>query len=224
MHDIVNMKINGRALGSYAKVQRAMGAIQRRRRAQFRRFDGKRHLRLNVGSGLKTVPGFINLDYQWHPGLDICWDVTNGLLFRDNSASAIFSEHCLEHITRDECRCVLKECFRILEPSGVVRIVVPDAEVYIQCYNEWKEKGDVTLPYESSPSSTIGYTPLMALNRVFREHGHKYCYDFYDIKQLLAEQGFRSIARASYLSGRRQDLLIDSADRMPESVYVEAEK
>jgi predicted SAM-dependent methyltransferase len=224
VYNIANIKIGRRAIGSYTKVQRMVGAIQRCRRSQFTGFLGKHQLRINVGAGIKTVPGFINLDYDWHPGLEICWDVTKGLFFADNSASAIFSEHCLEHITRDECRRVLKELFRILEPGGVVRIIVPDAELYIQCYNEWRKKGDVTLPYASSASSASGYTPLMALNRVFREHGHRYCYDFHDIKQLLVEQGFRSIARASYLKGRRPDLLIDSADRMPESLYVEAEK
>jgi predicted SAM-dependent methyltransferase len=70
-----------------------MTAIQHRRKSQFTLFAGQRGYRLNVGCGKKVVPGFINIDYVWHPLLDICWDVTKGLPFEASTASTILTEY-----------------------------------------------------------------------------------------------------------------------------------
>ena len=51
------------------------------------------------------------------------------LEFEDNTFDFIFSEHFLEHLFLDEAIDLLKECHRILKPNGVVRIVVPDADL-----------------------------------------------------------------------------------------------
>lgn len=51
------------------------------------------------------------------------------LEFEDNTFDFIFSEHFLEHLFLDEAIELLKECYRILKPNGVVRIVVPDADL-----------------------------------------------------------------------------------------------
>jgi predicted SAM-dependent methyltransferase len=49
--------------------------------------------------------------------------------FEDNTFDFIFSEHFLEHLFLDEAFELLKECYRILKPNGVVRIVVPDSDL-----------------------------------------------------------------------------------------------
>jgi predicted SAM-dependent methyltransferase len=136
----------------------------------------------------------------------------------------VFSEHCLEHVTLAAAKALLREVHRILQPGGVVRLAVPDAELYIDLYNQCKRGVDVTLPYATKSSKECGYGPLAALNRVFREHGHVYCYDFEELARSLTEAGFVKVARAAYREGRLPGLLVDSECRMPESLYVEAEK
>ncbi|MGL4880978.1 MAG: class I SAM-dependent methyltransferase, partial [Waterburya sp.] len=56
----------------------------------------------------------------------------NGKLeFEDNTFDFIFSEHFFEHLFLNEAVKLLKECRRILKPHGVIRIVVPDADLRI---------------------------------------------------------------------------------------------
>jgi predicted SAM-dependent methyltransferase len=51
------------------------------------------------------------------------------LNFDDNTFDFIFSEHFFEHLFMNEAFELLKECYRILKPHGVLRIVVPDADL-----------------------------------------------------------------------------------------------
>lgn len=51
------------------------------------------------------------------------------LEFEDNTFDFIYSEHVLEHFFLDEALDLLRECYRILKPNGVIRIVVPDADL-----------------------------------------------------------------------------------------------
>lgn len=44
---------------------------------------------------------------------------------KDQSVSLIYCSHTLEHITVSAAKRFLKECLRILKPSGVMRIVLP---------------------------------------------------------------------------------------------------
>jgi predicted SAM-dependent methyltransferase len=47
-------------------------------------------------------------------------------LFPDASADIIFSEMMVEHLTPQQGWNFLDECYRILKPGGVLRIVIPD--------------------------------------------------------------------------------------------------
>lgn len=51
------------------------------------------------------------------------------LNFKDNSFDYIFSEHFFEHLFLDEAIDLFDECYRILKPNSVMRIVVPDADL-----------------------------------------------------------------------------------------------
>jgi predicted SAM-dependent methyltransferase len=51
------------------------------------------------------------------------------LAFPDASFDYIFSEHFLHHLFFDEGLALLRECQRILRPRGVLRTVVPDADL-----------------------------------------------------------------------------------------------
>ena len=87
-----------RPLTSYAAVQVWIGHALRNRPAQLGRRRIANLTYLDLGCGPNVHENFINLDYLWHPQIDVCWDVTRGLPWADGSLQGIFSEHCLEHV------------------------------------------------------------------------------------------------------------------------------
>ena len=74
-----------------------------------------------------------------HPLIDVDYSKTNfipfyfrkgdKLNFKNNQYDFIFSEHFFEHLYLDEAIDLFSECNRILKPNGVMRIVVPDADL-----------------------------------------------------------------------------------------------
>jgi predicted SAM-dependent methyltransferase len=59
------------------------------------------------------------------------WTYAKGdrLPFESSSLAFVYSEHFLEHLFLDEALSLLKECHRVLGPGGVIRTVVPDADL-----------------------------------------------------------------------------------------------
>ena len=77
-------------------------------------------VKLNVGSGSNVINGWTNIDINDHAGVMVR-DVKLGLPFDDNSVDFIFSEHFIEHLTKNEGIGFFNECYRVLKPGGVVR-------------------------------------------------------------------------------------------------------
>jgi predicted SAM-dependent methyltransferase len=206
-----------RSIASYAKVRFVWSQIIRGRIFQCRRQRVLNLEYLNVGCGPRLHPKFINLDLEWCPGLDLCWDIRRPLPLPSGSLGGIFSEHCLEHLTFANGQAVLGEFRRLLRQGGTARIVVPDCELYLDVYQRRKAGEAVSFPY--APDNG---TAMMVVSRVFQEHGHVAAYDAATLRTMLVEAGFSEVARASFRVGRDPMLLIDSEERAAGSLYVEA--
>ena len=86
-------------------------------------------LRLNLGSGERPLPGFVNVDTLADaPGVDVVADVTQRLPFDDGSAELIYAVHLLEHVATDRVPEVLADWRRVLRPGGVLMVAVPDLD------------------------------------------------------------------------------------------------
>ncbi len=175
---------------------------------------------LNVGCGPNPHPDFINLDYHWGSGVDICWDITKKKYpLEDDSLDAIYTEHCLEHISFDAFRKNIGEFYRMLRPGGVLRLIMPDGEVYLDIYQRRKLGENVKMPHEE------GYiSPMARINGIFRGHGHQFIYDFDTVRKILEDAGFKNIVKETFCHGRDKRLLLDAEWRSDESLYVEANK
>src|SRR5271166_2578243 len=80
---------------------------------------------LNVGCGRRVHDDWVNLDLVAHlPGV-IPHDIRRGLPFRDNSFSAVYHSHVLEHLRRSSAHAFLRECYRVLAQGGILRVAVP---------------------------------------------------------------------------------------------------
>jgi predicted SAM-dependent methyltransferase len=86
-------------------------------------------LRLNLGSGMTPIPGFVNVDaLEDAPGVDVVANIGERLPFEDGSAELVYASHLLEHFPHDRVPELLAEWRRVLAPGGALLIAVPDLE------------------------------------------------------------------------------------------------
>lgn len=82
-----------------------------------------RPLRVVLGAGPTEFPGWLQTDKEI---LDVTSASDWSELFEPNSIDFLLSEHMLEHLSEEEGRIALQECYRYLKPGGLFRIAVPD--------------------------------------------------------------------------------------------------
>lgn len=61
-------------------------------------------------------------------------DLRKRFPFADGSFDAVYGSHVLEHLEPAAAKVLLRDCFRILKPGGIVRIAVPDLESIARLY------------------------------------------------------------------------------------------
>ena len=222
---------HARSFFSYAKVQRVIGNVicNKRFQLQSKTIQGKNYL--DVGCGWKTHAHMINLDWQWHPDINLCWDIAKqGLPFADHSLKGIYSEHCLEHHPPGTIRFLLSECLRTLKPGGVIRLVLPNAEKYLSVYSCIKRgSSDQAFPCPQDAVWQGIRSPLLAVNRIFYQdrespYGHCFMFDQQLLAAFLEAAGFVNVRPCGYRSGEDASLLLDSEERWVESFAMEARR
>ncbi len=194
----------------------------RRRLAELRRRHG---VRVNVACGPFVLPGFVNLDlFAARPGV-IRWDCRRRLPLANGSAVGIRVEHFAEHLEpREELPAFLADCRRVLDRTGVLRIVVPDAEryLYAYCCGDLSGFRELAVP---DPFPEDLPTRMDVINHVFHQwHEHRWGYDFETLAHRLRVAGFSSIERAKYGLSLDPALAQDRDEHAPYSLYVEAVK
>ncbi|PQA88553.1 class I SAM-dependent methyltransferase [Hyphococcus luteus] len=67
---------------------------------------------------------------------DYYWDAYSGkpLDEKDGFFKIVYSSHVIEHMFEDDAAFYLSEVKRLLEPGGTVRLVCPDADLYVGAY------------------------------------------------------------------------------------------
>jgi predicted SAM-dependent methyltransferase len=157
-------------------------------------------LKLQLGAGLNSLPGWLNTDIRVHSYRTVYLDATEVFPFDDNTFHYVFAEHMIEHLSCHEGLFMLKECRRVLRPAGTIRIATPDLEaligLYIQnghgiCerYIEW-----VTDTFLHDVSV---YKASFVINNAFRNWGHRFLYDGDLLTMTMCEAGFTNVRRCS---------------------------
>ena len=95
---------------------------------------------LNLGCGERFHPAWTNIDFT-SSGTDVVvCDLRDGIPFADNTAQVVYHSHILEHFSRENARTFLRECRRVLNPGGIIRVVVPDLESLVATYQRALER------------------------------------------------------------------------------------
>jgi predicted SAM-dependent methyltransferase len=179
-------------------------------------------LKINIGNGPFKHEGWINVDCSISLAKDVVsCDLRRTWPLRSDSAKYIFSEHVFEHFAYpDEIGHVLSECYRVLKPGGVLRVIVPNAERYLWAY----ANNDESFIKEVGGDSA---SRLSVVNVMMRENGfHKYAYDYDELESVMRNAGFRNISRSSLNGSSNSELNLDLVDEQRElvSLYMEALK
>lgn len=186
--------------------------LRERRRAQALA-DGDL-LRLQLGSGRRQKPGWINVDLAFGAPVDLAWRLPRRLPFASGTVETIFHEHLLEHLPLERAVSLLDECHRLLRLGGILRIGVPDAGAYLEAYARDDEK----LLEKLRPNRP---TRLLAVQDLFYLPGHRTMYDLQTLTLVLAASGFTESEPRSFGDSRLRPAP-DSEARRFETLYVEA--
>lgn len=204
---------------SLRQVLNEIKTLRKHRRGlrQARHLLGQQHLKLNMGCGRKVKKGWINIDLS--PHADLSLDMREPLPFSANSSSFIYSEHFLEHLEYPlHATIFLNECYRVLEPGGVISIGVPDTEWPLAEYVGTRREDYFKISKERWHAPWC-QTQMEQLNYHFRQDGdHLFAYDFVTLEQALSRVGFQNVKRREF------DPDLDSIDRKIGTLYVNAVK
>jgi predicted SAM-dependent methyltransferase len=156
----------------------------------------------------------------------LCLDIRRRLPLTDGSVARILAEHVMEHIDfRGDVPAVLRDWYRMLQPGGVARIIVPDAKRFLQAYVFEDPKHWQNLGWDPQKMPDDIYTPMHIINHIFHQSGeHLFAYDFETLAWALRRAGFSKVEQQSYKTSRDPLLAIDQENHAPYSLYVEAIK
>lgn len=155
--------------------------------------------KIHLGCGGRIFSGWLNTDVNIYA--DCYLDLKNKLPFPDQSVDFIYSEHVLEHLEYLEAKNLLKECYRVLKPNGVIRTALPDLDFFIQGLKDEGNKKyqdfirQKRLTYEKLANLPANINTM--LNFIFFYCGHKYVYQDKTFIALLASLGFKNIKKAA---------------------------
>ncbi len=197
------------------------------RRSRLRRLRALRDVYVNVACGPQVLPGYLNLDLRHEDPSVITCDARRLLPIGDGAARGIRAEQFVEHLeTLEELPSFLKTCHDKLAPGGILRIIVPDAERYLEAYcrggNDLSGFWELEVP---NPFPEDLPTRMDIINHVFHQwHEHRWAYDFETLVHRLNTAGFTRVERSAYQSSHDPKLAADRDVHAPYSLYVEAIK
>lgn len=233
---------------------------------------------LNLACGARTAPGWNNLDFSPYarlrkhpllasalyavgilsnermrkleaidPGI-LHWNLARGVPFPDESFDVVYHSHFLEHLPRQGAKLFLIECWRVLKPGGILRVVVPDLELLVREYwdalNVSEDAHDAAIAglidqmVRTESSGTAEQKPwVRRIERLLRGDAaktgelHRWMYDVYSLARLLSDVGFGTLKQCESRTSWMEDWADFNLDTSvsgwvykPKSLYLEGRK
>ncbi|MDA9942720.1 methyltransferase domain-containing protein [Luminiphilus sp.] len=185
--------------------------------------------KLQLGCGRNYLTGWLNSDFYPRTSDILHLDVTAPLPFPEGVFDYVFSEHVIEHISYPSGVLMLRECFRVLKPGGVIRIATPDLAFLINLYRADESS---TQPREAVQQEFLEFflaneikdrannapidLDVYLINKFVRAWGHEFIYDEKTLKYVFNDLGFTDVVRRDVMeSGHTALQDIENIDRKP---------
>lgn len=152
--------------------------------------------KLQIGSDIWLLPGWLNTDLYPKAVGCITLDATKPFPFSSASFDYVFSEHQMEHVDYTDAANMLRECHRVLRPGGKIRIALPSVDRLLALFAP--SPSDLQQKYIAIQSETCypgagQPKPCFAINAAFMNWGHRFLYDRLTLESLLQEIGYTNI-------------------------------
>jgi predicted SAM-dependent methyltransferase len=182
---------------------------------QWRALKQQRDIKLELGSGEKNgTNGWTTVDTA---PCDFRYDLRNGIPLPDNSVSALYASHFLEHLSYKDLCTFIPECHRVLKSGGTFSVCVPNFRLFIEAYMENREfepKEGQFQPAVVSTGSNMDQINYIA----YMNDEHKYMFDQENLLAILKKGGFETVEKRGF------DPELDLAERDYQSIYALATK
>jgi predicted SAM-dependent methyltransferase len=156
-----------------------------------------KHDKLHLGCGPHLIPGWANIDIGGRHV--IAWDLRWPLPIKPRTIRFIYSEHFIEHITREDAVRIFRQCKSLLSDGGVLRLSTPDLRALAEdyCAGIFRK-----LPHADwNPA-----TPCVMMNEGMREWGHTFVYDRPELHAALKEAGFTNVRDVTWRQSDHPEL------------------
>ena len=146
----------------------------------------------------------------------IHYNLQYGIPFDDETVPAIYSSHFFEHLFKDDAVRLLKDCYRVLQKGGIIRICVPSIE------NEVSKIKEALIAYESGDIDKVQqYVTFKQIGFINKYSSHKYMYNYLEMRKILGRAGFVNISEKQFGIGSIPNVEdLDNRD----GIFVEAIK
>ncbi|PTN34168.1 methyltransferase type 11 [Desulfonatronum sp. SC1] len=122
---------------------------------------------LNLGCGKRFHSAWTNVDFKSSSPAVIAHDLEKGLPFESCNFEAVYHSHLLQRFPKGYASSFLKDCYRILKPGGIIRVVVPDQENIVRLYLILLEK---SLKGDEEAQKRYEWIMLELFDQMIRNH------------------------------------------------------
>ena len=187
--------------------------------------------KLHLGAGGRIIKNWLNTDSGNKKVMPVI-DITKKFPFESSTFDYVFSEHMIEHIKYQDGLKMLNESFRVLKPSGKIRISTPDLQFLLDLYLDKNSKlQDDYVKWSGETYQLTHGSITEIINNYFHSWGHQFIYDKLTIENSLKKAGFTNIEFFKINESNNSELKnLENDTRLPEnflqleSLSVEATK
>ena len=156
--------------------------------------------KLQLGAGRNVLPGWLNTDIRPRSAKVAYLDATRRFPFADQTFHYVFSEHLIEHLKYEHGLHMLRECWRVLRPAGVLRIATPGLDTIVGLIarphsavqeHYIKRAVDEHIPWADT------YRASFVINNFFWDFRHLFVYDAETLVAAMKSVGFVDVRRHS---------------------------
>jgi predicted SAM-dependent methyltransferase len=153
--------------------------------------------KLQIGSGPTLIPGWLSSDIKPMYRETIYLDASKPFPFPDATFDYVFAEHMIEHVSWRHGLSMLKECHRVLKPTGAVRLATPDLSVLAGLLRSQDARAARYIAWvtDNFLPEAPGRFPGFVLNCTVNGFGHRFVYDEETLALTMRLAGFASITR-----------------------------